>query len=386
MIISGLKKAKRKITSKFSKGNNVITIESAITLKNKKALVSYLISPVIESNRGIKPKAFSNAGAAAVIPELLSELGYEVDVINYDDSCSRLIGNYDLIIAHGGNNYNHLKKYKDDKTKLVYYSTGSYWGYHNKQEKSRFENFYNRHKVRLSADREINNSEEEVNSKADLIISLGNRDTANTYSKFKNVKYLHAASIIEKRKIPEKKFDEVKNNFLFMSGPGAIHKGLDWALDFFKKHPELNLYILMKLEQDFEEYFNKELFESENIHFYGFIPQRTNKYYEIVDKCAFSILLSCSEGSPGSVIESMHQGLIPIVTKDSHIDVGKCGFIIDELTEKSLGEIIKKAYKMNSSEFYRLSKMNTKLIEEEYTVKKYKYEFKKMIKSLEQKK
>jgi hypothetical protein len=82
----------------------------------------------------------------------------------------------------------------------------------------------------------------------------------------------------------------------------------------------------------------------------------------------------------------MHQGLIPIVTKESHIDVGECGFVIHELKEKSLSNIIKKASKMNSSEFSRLSKKNTKLIEEDYSIEKYKYEFKKMIKSLEQKK
>ena len=98
--------------------------------KPKKALVSYLVNPVIDELSGVQTSLFSNNGAGRTIPKLLNELGYTVDVINWDDT-RPITGKYDLVIFHGGKNFDQIKKLKTNNNKLVYYSTGSYWRYHN---------------------------------------------------------------------------------------------------------------------------------------------------------------------------------------------------------------------------------------------------------------
>ena len=382
MPTKALDKIKRSIRKIAHFGNNahIATLKPRAEASNgKAALVSYLLSPVLEEIKGNHPVAFSNAGAGVAIPYSLAEMGYDVDVINYDDNSTALKKSYDLVILHGGKNFNHAKRYLKKGKPLVYYSSGSYWKYHNFEESLRFQSFYKRHNKKLVPDRKINDSEEKVNRKADLIISLGNQGTADTYKGFKNVKFLHAASEPERRQPKVTKSRKDSKNYLFMSGPGAIHKGLDRAIDFFSKNSELNLHIMMTLEKDFAEYYKKELSSLPNIHYYGFVPQRTEKYYSIIDKCAFSLLLSCSEGSPGSVIESMHQGLIPIVTRQSHIDVQKVGYIIDELTETSLAKAIAWSRNLTQLQLQKLSRMNTKLVESEYTVDKFKNDLKKII-------
>lgn len=300
--------------------------------KPKRALVSYLVQPVIDELSGIETALFSNSGAGRTIPKVLNEMGYVVDVINWDDT-NPIEGEYDLVVYHGGKNFNQIKKLKRPNNKLVYYSTGSYWEFHNNEEKKRLGYFKKRHNKPLKLDREIKHSEEEANAKADAIIVLGNKNAAKTYSKFKSVYNLEGASmpILKARQILKPQNDKL--GFLFLSGPGNLHKGLDIILDSWQELPKnFELHIITYLEDDFSEFYKKELYESANIHAHGYVPQRSKQFYDIIDQCQYSILLSCSEGSPGSVIESMHQGLIPITSKASHIDLPKEGIVIDPVS------------------------------------------------------
>lgn len=324
----------------------------------KRALVSYLVNPVIEELSGVSTELFSNSGAGRTIPKVLNQLGYAVDVINWDDT-NDLEGEYDLVIYHGGKNFNNIKKLKKPNTKLVYYSTGSYWQFHNDEEKKRFKYFEKRHHTTMKMDREIKDSEEEANSVADAIIALGNKDAAKTYSKFQNVYNLEGASmpIIRPRQIIAPTDDKI--SFLFLAGPGNIHKGLDIVLDAWQKLPKnYELHIITYLDDDFTKFYQKELYELVNIHTHGYMPQRSERFYEIINQCQYSILLSCSEGSPGSVIESIHQGLIPVVSKASHVDLPKAGIVIDPVSVENV-----------LSELSKLSVNNT--VEEQNRVKKW---------------
>ena len=132
--------------------------------KPKKALVSYLVNPVIDELSGIQTSLFSNNGAGRTIPKLLNELGYTVDVINWDDT-RPITGKYDLVIFHGGKNFDQIKKLKTNNNKLVYYSTGSYWRYHNDEEQKRLDYFEKRHNKKYKLDREIQDAEEQANTK-----------------------------------------------------------------------------------------------------------------------------------------------------------------------------------------------------------------------------
>jgi hypothetical protein len=370
--------------SSYNQGSFIFNKEESGHKKNR-ALLAYRTKPVADFLMNKKINQFSSDGAVVSICKTLGRLGYIVEVIDWDDINPSLGNEYDLVIVHGSLNYKKILKHIKNEGLLIYYSTGSYWKYHNAQEKERYQKFNKRHNQNLRPDRKIENSEDEINRMAEMIISLGNKDTASTYSGFKNVKYLHAASIKESRKVPiqNKDYLSAKKNFLFMSGPGGIHKGLDWAIDYFIKHPELHLHIMMTLEDDFIAYYKEALYHTANIHYYGYVEQRSQKFYSIIDQCAFSILLSCSEGSPGSVIESMHQGLIPIVTSTSHIDISGCGYTIKDLNFKTLSYGIDKLSGKSVSELKKMAAMSNNLIEESYTVEKFEKKLFEIIKSAE---
>lgn len=334
----------------------------------KRALVSYLVDPVVQELKGLETSQFSNNGLGRTLPKVLNQLGYIVDVINWDDKSFKPSTRYDLVIQHGARNYNQLRKYLETPL-LIHYTTGSYWKYHNEQELKRFEYFKQRHGTALKPDRLITATEEELYRDAQAIICIGDKDTKATYTNagINNVYNIESASMPEEIRKRQPK----KNHFLFISGTGNIHKGLDLLLDVFEATPDLHLHIMSTLDKDFERYYSKALYQLPNIHTYGHVAMRSKEYYDILDQCMFSLLPSCSEGSPGSVIESMHQGLIPIVTRESHIDISSCGFYFKSDRVDGIEAIIKQVVQLPRSQFKKLSIKSRARIEKDYTVQAF---------------
>lgn len=385
----GLRQAERKGLGKVEFGVNqrVLDYSRHISVRtNKIALLCYLTQPIADELAGQKTVFFSNVGAVRSIAKVLNELGYVVDVINWDDTDFKPKKGYDLYFLHGGIVYSGIKNSISKDTKLIYYSTGSYWKYHNEQELFRFEDFKKRHKAELKPDRFIRASEEEVNKSSDLIISLGNKDAAKTYSKFNNVVNLEGASIPDNKKL-KRDYLAAKKHFLFLAGPGNIHKGLDLLLDSFSGLPERHLHVVGTLDSDFEKYYYDLLYKSKNIHTYGYVPQRSKKYYSIVKQCSASILPSCSEGSPGSVIESMEQGLIPIVSKQSHIDIdNNVGVILHDCKIQTIKNQVNLISGQNVKYFESKANAVKNYVRKEFTVDKYESKLRTFITKLESQK
>ena len=304
----------------------------------KKALLSYLCEPLYTP---YDKTVFSNSGIARTIPRALNELGYSVDIVNWN--CKNFIPKteYDLFLAHGGKNFSTIYKNLHESTIVISFSTGSHWEFNNIQEKKRFENLKNRRGGTLPFDRYNYDykSEEYSYSVADGIICLGDESVCETFSKFPLILNLNNASYYDDHyeKI-DKKWEKVANSFLFFSGPGNVHKGLDLLLEAFANLDQ-HLYICIFLEPEFKKVFKNEL-NKPNIHYIGLVKQRSKKFYQIMDNCAFIIFPSCSEGSPGSVIECMNQGLIPIVSRESNIDVTDFGIFLNECTTEEIINVV----------------------------------------------
>jgi len=304
----------------------------------KKALLSYLCAPL---HTPYDKTRFSNDGIARTIPRALNELGYSVDIVNWD--CTNFIpkNKYDLFITHGGKNFNNIYKTLDNGAIVICFATGNYWKFNNSQEKKRFEYLKNRHGAILPFDRYNYDyeSDEHSYSVADGIICLGDKSVRIHFSKFPLVLNLNNASYYDDHyEKKEKDFKNANNNFLFFAGGGNVHKGLDILLDAFA-NSDKNLYICTVLEPKFKKIFRNEL-KLRNIHYIGWVKPRSDKFYRIVGNCAFIIFPSCSEGSAGSVIECMNQGLIPIVSRETRIDVTDFGIFLNECTVEEIINVV----------------------------------------------
>jgi glycosyltransferase involved in cell wall biosynthesis len=301
-------------------------------------LVSYITSPFRLSPDDPRNVQFSNIGIARSIVRVLNELGYVVDVVEWTDIRFVPKKEYDLFVGHGGVNFEHIVRNLPPRVVKIYFSTSLYWEEFNRREEGRFQWLKERRGVRLPHDRWIQYSEESANWFADGIICLGNRFANDSYSKFPFVINLNNAAYHDDRYDRTRKdFAAGRNKFLFFSGGGNVHKGLDLLLEAFVQ-VEAHLYICQDIQPDFYKLYHRELDDSPNIHLIGTVPMRSPKFYKLVDRCNFIISASCSEGSQGATVECMHQGLIPVVSRETTIDTSDYGVT---LATSSIDEIIR---------------------------------------------
>ncbi|RJR27571.1 glycosyltransferase family 1 protein [candidate division WWE3 bacterium] len=308
------------------------------TKPTKRSLLSYITTPFRLSPDDPRNVQFSNIGIARSIVHVLNELGYIVDVVEWNDNKFIPGRKYDLFIGHGGCNFERIARNLPPDVVKIYFSTGLYWKEHNRREEERFRWLEERRGVRLPYDRWIYHSEEYANQSADGIICLGNQVARESYSKFPLIINLNNAAYHEDRYDRVKKdYASGRNKFLFFSGGGNIHKGLDLLLEAFAQ-VNAHLYICQHINEGFYKVYRHELEDFLNIHLIGVVPMRSLRFYELVDKCNLVISPSCSEGSQGAVVECMHQGLIPVVSNATSIDTNDYGITLNTC---SIDEIVK---------------------------------------------
>ncbi len=323
----------------------ILDIWPAATPPLKRALVSYITAPFKLSAHDPRNIQFSNIGIVRNIARALNELGYAVDVVEWSDSSFVPRRKYDVFVGHCGCNFETIAQALPSDTTKIYFSTGLYWREWNRLEEVRLDELQQRRGVRLAPDRKIEYSEESANRMANGIICLGNHAAKESYRQFPLVINLNNAAYHDARYDTAvkdfKDFAAGRKNFLFFSGPGNVHKGLDLLLEAFGhealREADVHLYICQSIAADFHQVYEEELTFLPRVHVIGPVAMRSRRFYELADRCDYVVHPTCAEGQPGSVIECMHQGLIPILSRQANMDTRDFGVTLDEC---SIAEIV----------------------------------------------
>ncbi|WP_445635016.1 Glycosyltransferase [Nostoc sp. DSM 114161] len=170
---------------------------------------------------------------------------------------------------------------------------------------------------------------------ADCATVLGNDFTTGTFKYANKPMYRIPISSPVVYPYPEQKdFEGVRKNFLWFGGSALVLKGLDLVLEAFAQMPEYHLTVCGPIANDkqFEKAFYKELYETPNIHTYGWIDVSSPEFIEVTNNCLGLVYPSVSEGQSGAVISCLHAGLIPILSYESGVDVHDFGVIFDNLS------------------------------------------------------
>jgi len=152
-------------------------------------------------------------------------------------------------------------------------------------------------------------------------------------------------------------------------------------LEIFKELPYLHLHVCGSIDNEpkFKAIYYEELYNTKNIHTYGFINIQSKSFKGIVNKCAFTIFPSCSEGEPSSIINVMVYGLIPIVTNTAGIRIKDFGIEIKELTHENIKESVIKAANLSEDEIKKRSLKCANDTINDHSIKKFSYELKKAL-------
>lgn len=299
-------------------------------------LFSYFTDPFLLLPGQSFSTRHSNYWEAHEIASIFLEKGYVVDVIDEKNTSWQPKRRYELMFSTGPSLERLSGKLGPD-CKTIFYILTSHWKANNANELARLEDLKKRVGVTLATRRLIPpNKSFEL---AHCVVGLGNQVTFNTFLQAGSTSGIDKqiwsvpSSTISQYPAPKKAWAEARKRFVWIGGGGAVHKGLDLVLEVFKKNTDLILYVCgpVQAEVDFVQLYQKELFETSNIHTVGRIDVAGKQFADICGQCVAIVHPSCAEGQSGAVITAMHAGLIPIVSRESGVNVQDFGKTLDIL-------------------------------------------------------
>jgi hypothetical protein len=290
-------------------------------------LLSYLTAPFTQAPGKLPTDPHAGYWECGEIVRLLTERGYDVDIIDWKNESFIPRKPYKACIDIQKNLKRLSPHLKNDCLKIMHI-VSSYAEFQNTQEQKRLNAIKERRGVSLKPRRIDSVSDNPAF--ADILEGFGNSTVHATYARFGKQIHPIPESVSSEFPFPDTKdFAEARKNFLWFGGGGAVHKGLDLILEAWTGLPaELTLHIVgpIKAEDDFMDAYKTEL-SLPNVFVHsrpktdtsGNMTVDGKPFGTITDSCANLLYFSCSEGTSGAVVQSMHAGLIPIITPESGI-------------------------------------------------------------------
>ncbi len=355
--------------------------EFCIDPPDKRALVTYVRLPLLLPP-GERDRELIKMSKAEQIPRALNELGYSVDVIEWNDTEAPLPDRpYDLYIGHHSYNFERISQALPEDVIRIYFASCMYWKEHNRLAARRVADLAERRGISLPADRVLSEKEEYANRISDGIICLGSEQGKESFSDFPRVFNVgNAIHPIDWSGHEEKDFAAGKQHFLFWSGPGNIHKGLDLLLEVFAE-TDLHLHVCQRISSGFAQAFEREL-RLPNIHVYGYIPMRERGFEELVEQCDWVISASCAEGQSRGVLESMGYGLIPLVPTNTSIELDDFGIDLGEASLDQLREGLREATEMSVDECRRRSRLAQETVSTRFAPERFVARFREAVREI----
>ena len=371
-----------KVCLKAMKILNIPIVYKSIVRKDAPwAFISYIPEAMYRKRDIVWLNGHQSRREMPLIVKSFNDLGYNAYVVNTRSTKVPKI-NFDIVFGIepifepvANANPNAVK---------IYYATGAYWGHQNKVIKERTDLFNVKYKCSFPYQRLVTESERCII--ADGIIQIGSKYTRETYPQEirEKVKLIRQSSSVMEEISIYKDYNN-KKDFLWLGSVGAIFRGLDVLIDFFKKHPEKTLHIVGPVEETFKEivYSNEH-----NIRFYGYMNTSSDAFKDIANKCNYMIYPSWTEGGcPGSVLNAMRYGIIPITSKWAAFDgIEGLGYLLKQIDEDSICEIMTEIEKLSSTETEEKSIACANFAKGNYTLDNFYNDFTTSIKAIIDKK
>ncbi len=354
-------------------GRNILYNVFNAKHRKKRVLVSYITTPF---TKGLS-RAHTNFMECFTAAQIFNEMGYTVDVANWDTLLSHdEIENYDVIYGFG---HNFRIACSNPKINTIFYSPGCSIDFSNIVTIQKVIDFYNATgKWCPDSARYCDQDNSVINNFAKNIIVLGNDFVKNTHNVKNRIFNLNAFYYdTYDINIDSKDFTNIKTNFLFFGSSGGLHKGLDLVIELFKKHPELNLTIcgFSRGEQILYDYY-KDVFtgKHKNITYYEFVDVESDDFKRIMDNNVAVITPSVSEGGAVATLMCMaNGGLIPICSQSTGLNISKYGFEFNKISITEIEKRINKMLEMSESDLRNLSKKVKDETRQNYTYQNYKH-------------
>jgi len=361
------------ITRKCRKHNLVVRLRPKGKVRGH-VLLSYLTEPFLFGPETKRFRASGNRWECRLMAKTWLGLGYNVDVIDFNNYRFKPRTKYHIIIdIH--ENLERLHSRLPRECVRILHLTGSHWLFQNSAEYARLAALYERRKAMLIPRR----YQKPFNSHflADYVTLIGNEKTAQTYPFIRDKMTSFGVTPINEFPFNAgKNWKQASSRFLWLGSSGMVHKGLDLTLEAFAQMPEYHLTITGPLQSDeaFMKVYAHEL-QMPNVTITGTLDLTSDQFKNIVSKTIACILPSCSEGQAGSVISAMHAGLIPIVSYATGVTTNDFGYILAPCTISSIIKAVNTVASLPQRELANRSQKSWQYVREHNTRERFAFDY-----------
>jgi glycosyltransferase involved in cell wall biosynthesis len=324
-----------------------------------------------------------NQWEAVEMARILNLCGFVVDVVQSGEVPSVQKGPYDLLISRG-EFFERLSSATAPRSVRILLATGRHWTVHNPDLQARYE-FLAARKGRVPAVRGLSPVHSAVDY-ADAIICVGNEDMRRVYEVFGKPVYPIDNSSFDFLRPPERKdYEQARRRFLWFGGNTLVLKGLDIVLDAFRELPDLELHVAgpVLADREFVDLYSQELFETPNIKLHDWVKIGSRRFRRLVERCGYMMYPSCSEGGAGCVVHCMRCGLVPIVTRETTVDVEPWGRLLEgENLVAAVRSAARDAARTDPDELERVSREMAEAACRRYTRGNFSKRFEAIVRSL----
>jgi hypothetical protein len=373
-----LKRVRKLFGVKEGKAPENLIINLYHTNYKRKVLISYITSPF----RTASQFKHQNYVTSHIVAESFSELGYDVDIVDFlDQSIPIAYERYDVIFGIG-DNFERSFKNLNRSIPRIHLITGAHQDLHNKMSLKSIKDFYERSNIWLTDEANVlSESCYYAMFNADVAIILAKGFIFDDCkSRFENKLYSLNNNILGIFSSFAEKTART-SNFLFLSGGRQITKGLCLLLEVARLRKDLNFYVVVPRINDILESYYNDVLTAENVFLYKDIRMDGVEMKSIIETCSYVIAPSYIDGLPGGTIEPMSAGLIPIVSK--YCGFERKDFIIemDELSVAGVDAAITQSLHLDDQTYFKYTKQVKEYANENFSKSNVKDHLKTILKA-----
>jgi hypothetical protein len=269
-------------------------------------------------------------GEAVAMAETLLERGFAVDVIAHTRQRPLVDCGYDLFIA-SRINFEAIAAGLSPRCIRVVYLDTMHWAANNHASLGR--SLEVQRARGITPERHITIEPNRAIETADYGIMFG---TEAAYATFafagKTIFQIPNPGLTPFPFPADKDFDACRRRFIWLGSRGLAHKGLGRTLEAFAGMPEMELSVCGPLgaEPHFARAYRAEL-ALPNVRVHGWVDLTGPDFAALAGSALGIVYPSCAEAQAGAVTNAMHAGLIPVVSRETTIDVDPFGVLLPDI-------------------------------------------------------
>lgn len=332
-----------------------VSLQTTSTPARGVVLIAYVLDPFLVKKGEKISYGHTHHHESLLIARAFLSLGYDVDVIDYRNRDFIPSRSYDFFVSARTNLATIADRLNKDCTVIAHLDTSHYL-FNNHAAYARTLMLRDRLGIACPSIRLIEKNW--AIERADYGIVLGNEATMSTYRYAGKPLYPLTVPSPLTFPFPQKDYAECRRRFLWFGSAGFVHKGLDLVLEAFSRMPDLHLHVCGPIERDrrFVDAFRTWLLHTPNIHTIGWMDISSPEFIDLIRNTVALVYPSCAEGQAGSVVVCLQAGLIPIVSRESGLDIGDYGIVLQDSGIEEICRQVKRITSLPDSDLEKMTK------------------------------